>query len=84
MASQKLTAEELQKIQQLQDRSQAIVTELGTIQVGRINLDAREEAAENALKELKDTEMNIAKELEEKYGSGTINLETGEIELTEE
>ena len=84
MASQKLTAEELQKIQQLQDRSQAIVTELGTIQVGRINLDTREEAAETALKELKDTEMNIAKELEEKYGSGTINLETGEIELTEE
>jgi hypothetical protein len=84
MSNQKLSAEELQQIQQLQERSQAVVVELGTIQVGRINLDAREEAAERALQELKDAETTLAAELQEKYGTGTINLDTGEIEATEE
>lgn len=83
MANQKLTQEELQSIQQLQNQSQAIVQELGNIEISRINLDARYENAENALKELRDAENTLAKQLQEKYGDGTINLDTGEVESTE-
>ena len=83
MANQKLTQEELQKIQQLQNQSQAIVNELGNIEVTRINLNLRHQAAEQALKDLRDAEQQLGKELQEKYGDGTINLETGEIVLEE-
>ena len=79
MANQKLTQEELQKIQQLQNQSQEIITELGTIEVGRINLDARYEAAEKALSETKEAEQAFAKEMQEKYGDGSIDLGTGEF-----
>ena len=84
MANEKLTQEELQRIQQLQNQSQAIVNELGTIEVSRMNLDARYNAAKDALNALREAEQGLAKELQEKYGDGTINLDTGEIELTEE
>lgn len=84
MANEKLTQEELQRIQQLQNQSQAIVSELGTIEISRMNLDARYNAAKDALNALREAEQGLAKELQEKYGDGTINLDTGEIELTEE
>ena len=84
MANEKLTQEELQRIQQLQNQSQGIVNELGTIEITRINLDARYNAAKEALNALREAEQGLAKELQEKYGDGTINLNTGEIELTEE
>ena len=83
MANQKLTQEELQKIQQLQNQSQAIVNELGNIEVTRINLNLRHQTAEQALKDLRDAEQQLGKELQEKYGDGTINLETGEIVIEE-
>lgn len=84
MANEKLTQEELQRIQQLQNQSQGIVNELGTIEITRMNLDTRYGAAKEALNALREAEQGLAKELQEKYGDGTINLDTGEIELTEE
>jgi len=83
MANQKLTQEELQRIKQLQNQSQGIVNELGTIEVARINLTARYDAAKEAMSALNEAEQALAKELQEKYGDGTINLDTGEIEVAE-
>lgn len=79
MASQKLTQEELQKINELQNQTQAIVNELGTIEVGRINLDTRYEAAEKALSDVKAAEQAFAKDMQEKYGDGSIDVTTGEF-----
>ena len=83
MANQKLTQEELQRIKQLQNQSQGIVNELGTIEVARMNLDARYNAAKDALNALREAEQALAAELQETYGDGTINLDTGEIEVAE-
>lgn len=83
MANQKLTQEELQRIKQLQNQSQGIVNELGTIEVSRMNLDARYNAAKDALNALREAEQALAAELQETYGDGTINLDTGEIEVAE-
>jgi len=82
MANQKLTQEELQRIAQLQQQNQAIVLELGSIELAKMSVDARRENAEKALEELRSAEQQLAKDLQETYGDGTINLETGEFEPT--
>lgn len=79
MATSKLTQEELQQLQQTQNSNQALVQELGQIALAQIDLDKRQENAETFLDNLRKSEADIAKALEDKYGRGSINLETGEI-----
>ena len=79
MENQKLTEEELQKIGELQQKNNAVVSELGQIELIRMNVAARREAAEKYLTDLRGEEDTLGKELSDKYGSGSINLETGEF-----
>ena len=79
MENQKLTEQELQKIGELQQKNNAVVSELGQIELIKMNVEARREAAEKFLAELREEEDTLGKELSEKYGSGSINLETGEF-----
>jgi hypothetical protein len=79
MENQKLTEEELQKIGELQQKNNAVVAELGQIELIKMNVHARREAAEKYLAELREEEDTLGKELSDKYGSGSINLETGEF-----
>lgn len=76
----KLTTEEIQKLTDLQNSQAALVQELGQIELIKLNLSQRREAAEEFLTQLKGQEEEIAQELNEKYGSGSINLQTGEFE----
>ena len=79
MANQKLTQEELQSIAQLQQQNTAIVSELGQIELTRMAVEARRRNAENFLTELRKTEEELAKSLNEKYGAGSIDLQSGEF-----
>jgi len=79
MANQKLAQEELDKLQELQQKNTALVQELGTISLAEINLAQRQESAENFLAELRQSETDLVKELEEKYGVGSIDLQAGEF-----
>ena len=79
MENQKLTEEELQKIGELQQKNNAVVSELGQIELIKMNVAARREAAEKYLTDLREEESTLGKELSDKYGSGSINLETGEF-----
>ena len=78
MANQKLAQEELDKLSELQQKNAALVQELGSISLAEINLAQRQESAENFLSELRQSEKDIVKELEEKYGVGSIDLQAGE------
>ena len=85
MENKKLTQEELQQIQDIQARSQAITSELGQIELFKLQLKARRQNAENFLSELEKEEKTLAEFLESTYGKGSINLEKGEfIPLEEE
>ena len=75
----KVTAEELQQLQEVQKRSQLLVQELGTIALQRLNLDQREESAERFLQETQQLEAQLSKALEEKYGKVTVDTSTGDI-----
>ena len=79
MAVSKLTDEELQSLQQIQSNNQAIVREFGQIALAELDLDKRRENAETFLENLRKAEADTAKALEDKYGRGNINMETGEF-----
>lgn len=79
MENKKLTQEELSQIETIKQKSQAIVQELGQIELLKLNLKDRKDNAFAYLQELKQEEVDLAKALEESYGKGTIDLEKGEF-----
>ena len=80
---EKLTTEELQRLQSLQDRGQALINELGQIEVAKISLEIRHEKAKQTLVELQQEEIDYGKQMSEKYGPISVNPETGEITKVE-
>tara|TARA_R110000868_G_scaffold46_3_gene607 strand:+ start:10310 stop:10582 length:273 start_codon:yes stop_codon:yes gene_type:complete len=85
MEAKKLSQEELQQIDTIQKKSQALISELGQIELSKIQLNVRRENAEEFLKELEQEEKVLVVTLVEFYGKGSINLEKGEfIPLVEE
>lgn len=79
MENKKLTTEEIKRITELQQKNNTLVTELGQVELIKLNLQLRKESAEKFFEELRSEEQELAKELTDKYGSGSINLETGEF-----
>lgn len=79
MKNTKLSQEELQSIQQLQEKNRAIVIEFGEIELIKLNLERRTENAKKYLAELREEENTFGKELSDKYGDGTVDLSTGEF-----
>ena len=82
----KFTDEELQSLQELQNTYASISTQFGQLKVSRINLERQMENlddAENQLEqnweENRQTESELVKSLNEKYGAGTLNPTTGEF-----
>ena len=75
----KLTQEELEKIQLLQEKNRAVVMELGEISLITLNLGKRQEAAEKFIADLREEENTFGKELSDKYGDGSVDLKTGEF-----
>ena len=78
----KLTPEEVESLQKLKTHNESIVKEFGLIHLAKLNLKSREERAETFLTNVRTTEVDIAKTLEDKYGKGTVNLSTGEFNST--
>jgi hypothetical protein len=79
MKNKKLSQQELQQIKDLQTKSQAITSELGQIELFKIQLKDRRKNAEEFLKQLEQEEKTLAEYLQSVYGKGTIDLEKGEF-----
>ena len=82
----KLTEEELQQIKEMQSTYNKFVFELGSIEAQIQNLLSAKASAEieknNILEDIKklgEREKELVTTLQEKYGNGNINIETGEI-----
>lgn len=84
MANQKLSKEELGKIEEIQKRVQAVKVELGNVGLAEIDLKTRKANIEQYLTETQEQEAEVVKELEEKYGKGSIDLKNGEFIPSEE
>ena len=68
----KLTDEELQSLRNIKAEYDNLALILGDLEIQKFR-------AFEAQKAVFEKEENLAKTLTEKYGSGTINVETGEI-----
>lgn len=79
MENQKLLQEELQLIDDIQKRMQAVKTELGQLALAKIDLKNRKVNVENYLTETQEMETKLVKDLEEKYGKGSIDIQKGEF-----
>jgi len=79
MANQKLTDEELKTIKEIQEQNQSLALELGNLELTKIQVENRYDELVDFYNKLKEKEQELGKELSDKYGNGTINLEAGEF-----
>ena len=79
MANQKLTQEELEQIEGIQKRMQAVKTGLGQLGLAELDLKNRRTNIESYLSATQEIESQLVKDLEDKYGRGSIDLQNGEF-----
>ena len=86
--TKQLTTEELQQIQELQKQYNQFVFDLGSIEAQlqsllyqKSLLEKEKDGVLSDLKTLGDKEKEMVTNLQEKYGTGNINPQTGEITL---
>lgn len=77
--STKLTEEEVQQVQEIQKRGQMAFQEAGQIGMAEISIKERKAGLEAFIKQTREIETQMAGMLQEKYGEGQVNLETGEF-----
>jgi len=84
MEQQKFTQEELAQIKQVQSNYQTVGLDLVQIKLAILNtknrletLEMEEKSLTERILEINTSEKNLAKALEEKYGKGEIDLESG-------
>jgi len=81
-----LTQEELQSVKELQSKYNQTLFEIGVAEAQRLALleqvekrESDKKALLNDLATIEQKENELVKSLQEKYGAGSINPETGEI-----
>ena len=79
MEKKVLTEEEINKLKELRKQFEELTNVAGSTEVQIMNLEIRKEQLKINLQNLQQQELVLAKELEEKYGDGTISLESGEF-----
>jgi hypothetical protein len=77
----KLTTEELDSIKSIKQEYTNLSFALGEIELQKANLDREKQNLLNIQNQLIEKEIVLGKSLTEKYGNGSINIETGEINL---
>ena len=75
----KFTSEELKRIQDHQDKLNRIQIQFGQLTMTKIRLENQENYLKEQLALLNKEEANIAKDLTDKYGKGSLDIETGEF-----
>ena len=74
-----LTSEELQQLKDIQSQGFDVKEQFGEVEYRIQLLQLQKENIKKELSNLQETEHQISKILDSKYGNGSINLETGEF-----
>ncbi len=74
-----LTDEEKTNLKEIQINTQKLISELGEIELVKIQLETRHKSAKKYLSELTEKEKEFTQAVFEKYGKSNIDPETGEI-----
>jgi hypothetical protein len=83
MKTEKLTESEVLSVKEIQKLRADIIEKYGLIEMSIQDLELQKQEVTEELKELKVTEVTLGKELQSKYGVGTINIDSGEFIGTE-
>lgn len=79
MENKVLTKEEIQQLKDVREKNTQLVEQFGFIEYQLQSLFLQKEEISKNLKEVKSLEIVLGKQLQDKYGDGTINLEKGEF-----
>lgn len=79
MATKKLTEKELEQLKEYQTKANEIVNTLGQIEIQKAILEGNSTSLLSEMADLREKQNKLAKELQENYGDGDINLDTGEF-----
>jgi ribosome-binding ATPase YchF (GTP1/OBG family) len=78
-----LEKEEIENLKSIQTETQAIILELGEVEMMKIQLEKRKNNAKSFLEELEKREKDFTDSIYQKYGKINLNPETGEINKLE-
>jgi len=81
MENKVLTQEELQKLNNLRDRRNQLVSDFGVIEIQIQELELQKDTLIKSLEDLKQQEYTLGNEIQNKYGRVQINLDNGETTL---
>ncbi len=79
METKVLTQEEITQLKTIQQERYAIVDAFGVLEIQFQELEIRKQTLKNEYQKLKQREESLGKQLQDKYGDGTINIEKGEF-----
>ncbi len=79
MENKVLTQEEIQQLKNIREQNTQLVEQFGFIEYQLQSLFLQKEELSKNLKEVRLSEIALGKQLQDKYGDGTINLEKGEF-----
>lgn len=79
METKKLSQQQLQQIKTIQQNNQAVIQELGEIEIAKLQLKKRQQIAQQYFEDLLQQQQSIAQEIEDAFGKGTVDIETGEF-----
>ena len=74
-----LTKEEIQQLSSLQEQQNDSVIQLGQVEYQKLLLNVQENSIKQQIEIFEEKQTKLAQQLEEKYGKGTVNLESGEF-----
>lgn len=77
-----LTQEEINELKSIQEQNNNLIFNFGQIEIAAQNLEIQKDSLKQALVALKEKENALAATLQDKYGNGNINIETGEFTKT--
>ena len=81
--TQKFTSEEVEQIKQVQSNANSLTYQAGQLYLAKLKFKEQEKVLLSNIESLSDQETALANQFTEKYGKGSIDLETGEFTPTE-
>lgn len=80
----KLTEQEIEAIKGFQQKTHAIITDLGKMELQKIQIEDARKSVLEVLEQINKEQNEFFKSIEEAYGKGQINLDTFEFFKAEE
>lgn len=74
-----LTQEEINELKSIQEQNNQLISNFGQLEIAIQSLELQKEQLIETLSALKSKENELGQTLQNKYGNGNINIETGEF-----